>query len=137
MKKSKRLSRYERFRRQEASEERRVSTPELIACQEEAFRPARFLGYNHNTLGVYLVERGAFKIAESEFRRAIWLNPYEPLFVANLAWCLFRQEREQEARESLDQAMEQGPDNPQVRKIARLMGVLVERAIRQDEDETE
>jgi len=137
MKKSKRLSRYERYRRQEASEERRVSTPELIARQEEAFRPARFLGYNHNTLGVYLIERGAYRIAESEFRRAMWLNPYEPVFVANLAWCLFRQKRDEEAHDSLDQAMEQGPDNPQVRKIARLMGVSIERAIPQDEDETE
>jgi Flp pilus assembly protein TadD len=76
---------------------------------------------------MYLVERGAYPIAESELRRAIWLNPYEPAFMANLAWCLHKQGRGDAARECLQQATEQGPKNLQVRHIAALMGAAVRR----------
>jgi Flp pilus assembly protein TadD len=101
----------------------RVFTPEENARREELLRPSKFLGYNHNTLGLYLIERGAFSIAESELRRAIWLNPYEPAFMANLAWCLYRQGRRDEARQYLDQAIQQDPKTSQVLQIAELMAV--------------
>jgi Flp pilus assembly protein TadD len=135
MKKSRRISRYERFRLQEASEQR-VFTPEQNARREELLRPSGYLGYNHNSLAMHLLERGAYAIAESELRRAIWLNPYEPAFQANLAWCLYRQRREDEAGECLKQAIEQGPDNVQVRQVANLMGVVIKRADLRDDDET-
>ena len=35
------------------------------------------------------------------FRRAIWLNPYEPRFVLHLAHALFHQKRHEEALEVL------------------------------------
>lgn len=41
------------------------------ALKEEALRPSRFLGLNHDRLGLYLFARQAYEIAESEFRRAI------------------------------------------------------------------
>jgi len=135
MKKSRRISRYERFRLQEASEQR-VFTPEQNARREELLRPNRFLGYNHNTLAVHLLEREAYPVAESELRRAIWLNPYEPAFTANLAWCLHKQKRGDEARECLKQAIEQGPDSVVVRHIADLMGVTVGPGVARGGDET-
>jgi len=108
------------------------STPDDTAQanyrRENALRPSRYLGHNHNTLAVHLMEREAYAIAESELRRAIWLNPYEPAFLANLAWCLHKQGRGDEARECLKQALEQGPDSVQVRHIAVLMGHTVENA---------
>ena len=48
----------------------------------------------------------AFKVAESEFRRMIWLNPFEPRFKVHLAWCLFRQKRYAEARQWMDEVPE-------------------------------
>jgi len=110
---------------------RKEPTPEDTAeanyRRENALRPNPYLGYNRNTLAMYLIERGAYRIAESELRRAIWLNPYEPAFLANLAWCLHKQGRNDEARDCLKQAIEQGPDTIQVRQIAKLLGVEVER----------
>jgi len=49
-------------------------------------------------LGMYLVSRGAYKIAESQFRRAIWLNHFVYRFVLHLAWCLYKQGRLDEAK---------------------------------------
>ena len=89
--------------------------------RENAWRPNRFLGYNHNTLAMHLLERGAYPIAESELRRAVWLNPYEPAFMANLAWCLHRMGRGEEAQECFKQAEEEGPDSAPVKNIAALM----------------
>lgn|GEM_PF-710019 len=67
--------------------------------REELLRPSRYLGYDRDELGMYLLSRGAYEIAESQFRRAVWLNPFEYRFVCHLAWCLFKQERYQEAKE--------------------------------------
>ncbi len=69
--------------------------------REEALRPSRYLGYNRDGLGAYLISRGAWEIAETQFRRAIWLNPYEPRFKVHLAWCVFKQGRPDEARACL------------------------------------
>jgi Flp pilus assembly protein TadD len=120
---------------------RKASTPDDTAQanyrRENALRPSRHLGHNHNTLAVYLMEREAYPAAESELRRAIWLNPYEPAFMANLAWCLHKLGRGDEARECLKQALEQGPDSAQVRHIAALMGVIVERIVTRSKDDTQ
>jgi len=88
---------------------------------EDAWRPSRLLGYNHNALAMHLTECDAFTIAESELRRAVWLNPYEAAFMANLAWCLHRQGRSEEAQQCLEQALEQDASNVQVRRISVLM----------------
>lgn len=90
---------------------------------EEAWRPNRLLGYNHNSIAEHLLKCGAFPIAESEFRRAIWLNPYEPAFTANLALCLHKQGREDEAKEFLLQALQQDKNSPHVLQTAVLMGI--------------
>ena len=104
--------------------------------REDALRPNPYLGHNRNTLAMYLIERGAYPIAESELRRAIWLNPYEPAFKANLAWCLHKLGRNDEARECLKQAIEQGPDSAQVRQIAALMEVVARHANTRGGDES-
>ena len=57
---------------------------------EEFLRPHRRLGYDHDALAVYLYNRGAYPIAESEFKRAVWLNPYEIKFKIHLALCLYK-----------------------------------------------
>ena len=59
--------------------------------RENILRPCPTLGYDRDALGMHLLSRGAFAIAESQFRRAIWLNPYEPEFREHLAGCLRRQ----------------------------------------------
>lgn len=71
--------------------------------KEELLRPSRYLGYDRDELGMYLLSRGAYKIAETQFRWAVWLNPYEYRFVCHLAWCLYRQGRYKEAKQSIEQ----------------------------------
>lgn len=65
--------------------------------REEALRPCQYLGYDRDSLAMHLLERGACEIAETQFRRAIWLNPYEPRFKTHLAWCLYKQGRRADA----------------------------------------
>jgi tetratricopeptide (TPR) repeat protein len=65
--------------------------------REEILRPCPFLGYDRDALGIHLYSRGAYKIAETQFRRAIWLNPHEPLFKIHLAQCLRRLGKHEEA----------------------------------------
>jgi Flp pilus assembly protein TadD len=119
---------------------KKASTPEGTAeanyRRENALRPNRFLGYNHNTLAVYMMEREAYPVAEAELRRAVWLNPYEPAFMANLAWCLHKLGRGDEAQKCLKQAIEQGPDSVVVRHIADLMCVTVGPGVARGGDET-
>lgn len=67
--------------------------------REEALRPSPYLGYGQLNLGIYFLQHKAFKLAEGQFRRAIFLNPYEPLFLYELAVCLYEQGRLEEARE--------------------------------------
>ncbi len=88
-----------------------------VTLREEALRPSRFLGFNHDQLGLYLLTREAYEIAESEFRRAIWLNPYEPSFPAHLAWCLYKQDKLAEAREWIEKVRSVKPDSPEFQTI--------------------
>ena len=79
--------------------------------REEILRPSPYLGYDRDQLAVHLMRREAFEIAESQFRRAIWLNPYEPVFKQHLAWCLYCLRRYAEARHWIGQGLEQDPNN--------------------------
>ena len=71
--------------------------------REDALRPCPYLGYDRDALAMHLLERGAHSIAESQFRRAIWLNPFEPRFKVHLAWCLCREKRYAEALTWIEQ----------------------------------
>ena len=72
-------------------------------------RPWPTLGYDRETVGRHMLAIEAFDTAESEFRRAIWLNPFEPRFKLLLAWCLFREKKYREAKEWVQRALEQRP----------------------------
>ena len=58
--------------------------------REELLRPSPYLGYDRDQLGVHFLRRGAYELAESQFRRAVWLNPYEPAFKLHHAQALLR-----------------------------------------------
>lgn len=83
--------------------------PEL--AREEALRPCPFLGFDRDKLGCYLIERGAVEIAESQFRRAVWLNPYESSFRIHWALALLKLERKPEAHDVLREALRKNPDD--------------------------
>jgi tetratricopeptide (TPR) repeat protein len=85
--------------------------------RENALRPSRYLGYNHDGLGMFLLSREAFEIAIHCFRRAIWLNPFEPAFKKHLALCLYKLGRYSEAYDCLKQV----PDNPENRHLLELI----------------
>ena len=89
--------------------------------RENALRPCRYLGYNWDDLGLYFIDREALRTAEAQFRRAVWLNPYEPEFKLHLAGCLFQQKRNEEAREWAVQAIEMVPDRQDARELLRLI----------------
>lgn len=78
-------------------------------AREELLRPCPYLGYDHDRIGVHCLARGALEIAEKSFRRAIWLNPYEPQFVLHLAQTLFQKKRYKESLETLDELESQWP----------------------------
>jgi len=71
-------------------------------AREDLLRPCPYLGYDHDGIGVHCLAKGALGIAEQSFRRAIWLNPYEPRFVLHLAQALFHRKRYREALAELD-----------------------------------
>ena len=90
--------------------------------REELLRPNRYLGYDRDGLGMYLLSRGAYKIAESQFRRAIWLNPFEVRFVGHLAWCLYKQGSHKGAKNYIDQLNLKGEDiDEEIRTIIHLI----------------
>jgi Flp pilus assembly protein TadD len=112
-----------RKRKPSTGHKQTLSTPELQRRLEDFFRPNRILGYNRNTLAVYLIERGAYPIAESELRRAIWLNPFEAVFKANLAWCVFKQGNKAEAEQWIREAIQQDSHQEAVRRLfERIIG---------------
>jgi tetratricopeptide (TPR) repeat protein len=74
--------------------------------REDILRPSRYLGYDRDSLGVYLLSREAYEIAETQFRRAVWLNPFEPEFKKHHALCLYRLGRYPEALELLSKLSE-------------------------------
>lgn len=90
----------------------RRHSPQLSEEREERLRPNRFLGYDRDHLGVALLRREMFEAAESQFRRAVWLNPYEAAFKQHLAWCLHKLGRDEEGLAMIKEAIEQKPDDP-------------------------
>jgi len=89
--------------------------------REEALRPSPYLGYDRVRLAAYLMGRGAYDLAEPQLRRAVWLNPFEAAFKQHLAWCLHKLGRGAEARDWIRQALEQKPDDPDTRRVSRII----------------
>jgi Flp pilus assembly protein TadD len=88
---------------------------------EEILRPAPYLGYDRDALARHLMACGALKIAESQFRRAAWLNPFEPAFKRHLAMCLHLEKRDAEAHKWIRQALDQQPDNKESLRIQKMI----------------
>jgi Tfp pilus assembly protein PilF len=89
--------------------------------REDALRPDSHLGYDRDVLGMHLMSREAFWIAEPQFRRAVWLNPFETEFQNHLAWCLYKQNKLGEARQWAQKALDQ-KDDPNIRVLLDLIG---------------
>jgi len=88
--------------------------------REDALRPNPHLGYDRDVLGMHLMSREAFWIAEPQFRRAVWLNPFEAEFKNHLAWCLYKRNKFAEAREWAQRALDQ-KDDPDMRTLLDLI----------------
>ena len=97
--------------------DRELRSPRLSEELENRLRPSKYLGYDRDHLGVALLRREMFEAAESLFRRAVLLNPYEAAFKQHLAWCLHRMGREKEALEIIEAALEQKPDDPDAQVV--------------------
>ena len=100
---------------------RRAMTPQQLRTREERMRPSRFLGYDHDSLGMHLIRIESLELAESELRRAAWLNPFEPRFMKHLAWCLYKKGALSEAHECISKALASKPDDAQSRQILDLI----------------
>jgi len=98
--------------RRSGSEARDTRSPRLSEELEERLRPSRYLGYDRDHLGVALLRREMFEAALSQFRRAVYLNPYEAAFKQHLAWCLYRMESYADALAAIDEALRQKPGDP-------------------------
>ena len=85
------------------SPRKKLSSADRHTAREEVLRPCPALGYDRDSIGMHLMSCEAYRLAEMQFRRAIWLNPYERRFVIHLAMCLRRQGKKEEARECLRQ----------------------------------
>ena len=77
--------------------------------REEALRPCAYIGYDRNKMGLYFMDREAYELAESQFKRAIWLNPYEAAFKLNYAVLLFRCKRFDEAKQVVADVLGEDP----------------------------
>ncbi|MBI5863877.1 MAG: hypothetical protein HZB38_05105 [Planctomycetes bacterium] len=88
---------------------RNIRRRDPLLLREELLRPSSFLGYNRDRLGVYFMEREAFELAESQFRRAAWLNPFEAWFKMHWATALLALNRPGDAKLLLSELMTDGP----------------------------
>jgi len=79
-------------------------------------RPSHYLGYDRDQIGVHLLEREAFELAEAQFRRAVWVNPYEAAFKVHWAIALIKLGRKDEAHDLLGKVLQECPNN----SVARL-----------------
>ena len=89
--------------------------------REDVMRPWPTLGYDRDRIALHMMHVEAFPTAESEFRRAVWLNPYEPRFKVHLAWCLFREKKYAEAKEWVLSALEQRPGDKECTDVLRVI----------------
>jgi tetratricopeptide (TPR) repeat protein len=92
-------------------------SPNQDTFREEQLRPSRFLGYDRDSLGMYALRREMFDVAESQFRRAAYLNPFEPRFKQHLAWALYKQGKLSEARQCIVEAIDQNPHDQDSRQV--------------------
>lgn len=84
---------------------------------ENVLRPCPYLGYDRDDLGLYFSDKGAFELAESQFRRAVWVNPFEPEFKVHLAECLYRRHEYAEAAKWVGEALDQSPSHEGGRRL--------------------
>jgi len=96
-----------------------VVSPQQDELREEQMRPSRVLGYDRDSIGLYALQRGMLEVAESQFSRAVYLNPYEARFKQHLAWALYKLERYAEAKRCIVEALGQSPDDADSRFILR------------------
>lgn len=101
---------------------KRIESAERNELCENLLRPSKYLGYDRNMVGLHLMRRESYLIAESQFRRAIWLNPFEPVFKAHLAFCLYMLGNFSEAKDWAEKTMEQDQGNEVAKEIIRLVG---------------
>ncbi|AEJ20463.1 tetratricopeptide repeat protein [Gracilinema caldarium] len=94
------------------NEEAELHSPKLSEELEDQLRPSRYLGYDRDHLGVALLRREMFEAAASQFKRAVYLNPYESAFKQHLAWCLYKMNRLSEALTEIETALQQKPEDP-------------------------
>lgn len=83
--------------------------PQLV--REELLRPSRYLGYDRDQLGVHFMSREAIELAESQFRRAAWLNPFEPVFRIHWAMSLISLKRTVQAHRIVFELLADDPNN--------------------------
>lgn len=84
---------------------------ELQKKKEEQMRPSKVLGYDHDRLGIHFLNIKAYDLAESEFQRAVYLNPYEVNFKIHLSLCCIKLNRILEAEKIANEVMGNEPDN--------------------------
>jgi Flp pilus assembly protein TadD len=96
--------------------------------RENILRPSHYLGYDRDALGIHLFSREAYKIAETQFRRAVWLNPFEPEFKKHLAHCLYKLGRYTEAIQWLSKL----PDNEKTDDGSHTLLKLIEDKLKLD-----
>jgi tetratricopeptide (TPR) repeat protein len=88
-----------------------LRSPRLSEELEDRLGPSKYLGYDRDHLGIALLRKEMFEAAESQFRRAAYLNPYEASFKQHLAWCLYRMERFEDALALIEAAIRQNPED--------------------------
>ena len=91
--------------------------PILDEQREERMRPSLFLGYDRDRLGLYALQKEMFEVAESQFKRAAYLNPYQPRFSQHLAWALYKQFKYTEAKTAILEALAKKPEDKDNRYI--------------------
>jgi Flp pilus assembly protein TadD len=88
---------------------RRKRDSQLV--REELLRPSPYLGYDRDQLGVHFMGREAIELAESQFRRAAWLNPFEPAFKLHWAMALITLKRTVQAHQIVRDLLARQPSN--------------------------
>jgi tetratricopeptide (TPR) repeat protein len=87
-------------------------TPEAVARREKIIGLNPWGGYNHNSLGCEFGEMGSWALAASEFEMAIEINPWEPMFKANLARAFVALGRYEDAEAMAKAALARKPRLP-------------------------
>ena len=94
-----------------------LTSAERQERKEDALRPSRFLGYDREAVALYLFARGAYSLAEAQFRRMVWLNPFESRFYNGLVQCLLAQNRKGEAEQCAREALARFPRNIELKRV--------------------